>query len=111
MNEQKHLKYNIVLNTTIGNKIGKMYAKIIDDTLECVIIVMKNENYFSGTIDSYGKFKIYGHLKTLTNNIDCNGEGYLDDSSITFKLNAEGRNLIVTGTSVVQGDDIYEKII
>ena len=107
MNELKHLKYNIVLNTTIGNKIGKMSAKIADDTLECVIIVMKNENYFSGTINSYGKFKIHGHLKTLTNNIDCDGEGYLDDSSITFKINAEGRNLIVTGTSVVKvGDNI-----
>ncbi len=107
MNEQKHLKYNIVLNTTIGNKIGTMSAKIVDDTLECVITVMKSENYFSGTIDFDGKFKIHGHLKTLTNNIDCNGEGYLDDSSITFKLNAEGRNLIVTGTSVVKvGDNI-----
>ena len=111
MNERKHLKYNIVMNTTIGDKIGTLFAKIADDTLECVIIVMKNENYFSGTIDSYGKFKIHGHLKTLTNNIDCKGEGYLDDSTITFTLNAEGRNLIVTGTSIVQGDDIFEKII
>ncbi len=105
MNEQKHLKYNIVLNTTIGNKIGTLSAKIADDTLECVIAVMKNENYFSGAIDSYGKFKICGHLKTITNNIKCNGEGYLDDSSITFTLNAEGRNLIVTGTSVVKVGD------
>lgn len=105
MNVRKYLKYNIVLNTNIGNKIGTLSAKITDDTLECVIIVMKNENYFSGTINSYGKFKIHGHLKTLTNNINCKGEGYLDDSSITFTLNAEGRNLIVSGTSVVKAGD------
>ncbi len=105
MNVRKHLKYNIVLNTNIGNKIGTLSAKITDDTLECVIIVMKNENYFSGTINSYGKFKIHGHLKTLTNNINCKGEGYLDDSSITFTLNAEGRNLIVSGTSVMKAGD------
>ncbi len=105
MNERKQLKYNIVLNTNIGNKIGTLSAKINDDTLECVIAVMKNENYFSGTINSYGKFKIQGHLKTLTNNINCKGEGYLDDSSITFTLNAEGRDLIVSGTSVVKAGE------
>lgn len=105
MNKQKHLKYNIVLNTTIGNKIGTLTAKIADDTIECVIIVMKNENYFSGVINSYGKFKIHGRLKTLANNINCKGEGYLDDSTITFTLNAEGRNLIVIGKSVVKAGD------
>ena len=105
MNEQKHLKYNIVMNTTIGNKTGTLYAKIVDDTLTCVIIIMKNENYFSGIINSYGKFKIHGHLKTLTNNIECDGEGYLDDSTITFTLNAEGRKLIITGTSDVKVGD------
>ncbi len=107
MDVGKHLNYNIVLNTTIGNKTGTLSAKIADDALECVIEVMKNKNFFSGTIDSYGKFKMSGHLKTLTDNIKCKGEGYLDYSSITFTLNAEGRNLIVTGTSVVKaGDDI-----
>lgn len=105
MNEPKLLKYNIVLNTTIGNKKGTMFAEITNDALECVIEVMKNRNHFSGTINSYGKFIIHGRLKTLTNNIECEGKGYLDDSSITFTINAQGKNLIVTGTSVVKVGD------
>ena len=101
MADRKFIEYNIVIHTTLGNKKGTLSAEIEGDTLECTVKVMKNENLFSGTINYYGKFKIKGHIKTLTNIVECDGEGYLDDSTITFTLNAEGRNLIVTGTSVI----------
>lgn len=97
MEKIKSRKYNIVLSAPIGDKKGVLNAHIFQDRLEGELIIMKNENYFCGTIQKNGSCEISGHIKTLSGIVDYSGTGYLDSKTVTLVLNTRNRNLIVTG--------------
>lgn len=105
MNEAKTLRYDIVLAAPIGDKNGELTVSIINDHIEGELIIMHNRNYFCGSIDDEGSCEISGNIKTLNDNVEYSGSGYINGENVTLILNTGNRKLLVTGKKTKGGKD------
>ncbi|MGN1133889.1 MAG: hypothetical protein ACI4RN_05465 [Oscillospiraceae bacterium] len=103
MDSIKRYNYNIIMAAPIGDKKGTLKVEIIDNKLEGSLVIMKNENYFYGSIKSNGSCEVMGDIKTLTGTVEYQGEGYLDMQTVTLVLNAGSNSLIITGKASDEG--------
>lgn len=99
------LRYDIVLSAPIGDKKGTLEAEIDGERLEGRLIIMRNENYFCGTIGENGGCEISGRIKTLTGNVAYIGKGRLGGGSLALVLDTGKRKLVVTGEIGGKGGD------
>ncbi|MGN1114739.1 MAG: hypothetical protein ACI4RC_06435 [Oscillospiraceae bacterium] len=103
MESTKRYHYDIIMTAPIGDKKGVLKVNIINNKIEGSLAVMKNENYFCGSIKSNGSCEVMGNIKTLTGTVEYHGEGYLDMQTVTLVLNAGNNSLVVTGKAIYEG--------
>lgn len=78
--------YDVVLQTQLGYKPGKMTLTIDKNNICGVITILGYSMPCSGEIDSEEHYSLRGQLKTFMSVIDYSGTGYVDNQSVDFKL-------------------------
>lgn len=78
--------YDIVLQTQLGDKFGKMILAIDNGNLSGSLSVLGYSMPCSGKMDDAGHCVICGQLQTFMSLIDYSGTGHADSKSVDFQL-------------------------
>ena len=57
--------YDVILETSIGERHGKMDVSIRDKSIKGILRILKGEEPFEGIVDASGQCRISGNLSTL----------------------------------------------
>jgi len=80
--------YDVILETSIGKKYGKMDVSVKDKSIKGILHILKGEEPFEGVIDSGGHCRIRGNLSTLMQRIPYTATGTIGEH-IELELTSE----------------------
>lgn len=89
--------YNIILQTQLGDKHGKLQLNVQGHIVKGVIEILGNSSPCSGEIDKHGHCSLRGQLKTFMSTIGYSGEGYADSQKVNFELSDSQNRFFMIG--------------
>ena len=92
--------YDVILETSIGKKYGKMDVSVKDKSIKGILHILKGEEPFEGVIDSGGHCRISGNLSTLMQRIPYTATGIIKEH-IDLELISEKERFQLVGKKSV----------
>ena len=78
--------YDIVMQTPLGDKKGRMDLKTSLDRLSGHIYIMGRKNEFAGKVDGQGNCSISGSILSIVSSLDYSAKGRLSKEEIELTL-------------------------
>lgn len=91
--------YDIVLQTPIGDRQGKLTLRIEPPILKGICTLLGYSMPCTGKIDKSGHCTLRGQFKTFMSVIEYSGCGYADSKRVDFKLNDNDNHYRMIGTA------------
>ena len=92
--------YDVILETSIGKKYGKMDVSIRDKSIKGILRILKGEEPFEGIVDASGRCQISGNLSTLMRRIPYTATGIIKEH-IDLELISEKERFQLVGKKSV----------
>jgi len=71
--------YDVILETPVGKRYGKMNVSIHDKNISGILHILKGAELFEGEIEDNGYCRIQGHLSTLMHRFPYYATGIIKD--------------------------------
>ena len=91
-------KYNIILQTQLGERLGTLILNIVDEQVEGICRLLGYETTCSGTRSHSGRCEIHGVIRTFMSTISYVGMGTADQECIALDLDAGKYRYHLTGS-------------
>lgn len=92
--------YNIVLQTQLGDKKGKLTLWLEPPHLSGSCTLLGYTEPCDGQIDPQGNCTLHGKLKTFMSEIAYTGDGHADSSKVDFRLYGRDSLFRMIGTAI-----------
>ena len=92
--------YDVILETSIGKKYGKMDVSVKDKSIKGILHILKGEEPFEGIVDASGQCRISGNLSTLMRRIPYTATGTIGEY-IKLELISEKERFQLVGKKSV----------
>ncbi|MGN1192489.1 MAG: hypothetical protein ACI4S0_07425 [Dorea sp.] len=92
-------RYDIMLETQLGDKSGELMFQIDGNSIEGVCTVLGFSVPCRGMIDQKGNCTLTGQIKTFMTTYDYIGAGYVDHDRVDLVLNSGKKRFYLTGTA------------
>lgn len=92
-------KYDIIMQTQLGERFGTMSAKTDGSQLNGTINLFKHSEPFCGVIDKDGNFEIKGKIITLMRTIEYVATGIIRPETVSLTMQGERNVLEINGVA------------
>ncbi|MGN1191391.1 MAG: hypothetical protein ACI4S0_01860 [Dorea sp.] len=93
-------KYNILMETPIGDRPGTMEVQIEYGQVNGCLNVLEHSETFEGEIDEQGNCCISGKIITLLNTIPYTATGRIETDTLELALKGKKNIFNITGTRI-----------
>ncbi len=90
--------YDVELSTLLGRRCGSLGVSILEGRLFGLLNLMKAENPVQGVVDSEGRCRLTGSIRTRMSAYPFEGEGRLLPECVELMLRCAGITLPMRGT-------------
>ncbi len=93
----KKYDYNVVLDTELGKRKGKMQILVQGNKIEGILNLLKHTEPVYGNINTDGSCRLQGKIVTLIKEISYVATGYIRSDELYLKFKIGANNYLLKG--------------